>query len=190
MSGAGVAVEEASIDFTGAASTFHVLRAMLLALDHEDVLAHRDLVKDEVVWNVEAGLALGGKEIAEARLRRGQLAERVTGFFGEYDVLACPAAIVAPFPVEWRWPEEVSGHRFETYIDWLLACSAISLTSCPALSVPCGLTSGGLPVGLQLVAPPGGEHALISVAAWWEVAAGLARLVPRDPRQGDEAAQP
>ncbi len=183
MGGRGVDVEEASIDLTGAARIFHVLRAVLFATEHEEALAHRDVVKPEVVWNVEAGLSLTGTEIADARLQRRRLVDRAGDFFDEYDLLACPAAILAPFPIEWRWPAEVAGHRFETYIDWLLACSAISLTSCPALSVPCGLTAGELPVGLQLVAPPGEEHKLISAAAWWEADAGLADLVPRDPAE-------
>ena len=41
---------------------------------------------------------------------------------------------------------------------------AITLTACPALSLPCGFTAGGLPVGLQIVGPPRGEAQLLAAA--------------------------
>ena len=104
--------------------------------------------------------------------------------FSTYDMLLCPAAIVPPFPIEWRWPTTVDGTALEHYIDWLLICSAISLTSSPAISVPCGATQSGLPVGLQMVVAPHDEHGLLSAAAWWERLAGLASGVPRDPTLG------
>ena len=67
-------------------------------------------------------------------------------------------------------------------MDWLRLVSAITLTSCPALSLPCGFTADGLPIGLQLVAPPRGEASLISAAAALEEALGLSRLTPIAPR--------
>jgi amidase len=99
-------------------------------------------------------------------------------------VLICPAALVAPFNVETRYIEEVEGHRFDNYVDWLLMSSAITLTSCPAISVPCGFTGDGRPIGLQLVGRPRGEAELLSYAAAFEAAAGLAELAPIDPRVG------
>ena len=69
----------------------------------------------------------------------------------------CPAAIVPPFPVEQRYLAELNGHRFPSYIDWVTIAYAITLTGCPALSLPCGFTAAGLPVGLQMVGPPRGE---------------------------------
>jgi amidase len=181
MAAAGVDVRDDCIDLGDAAATFHVLRAVGYVRDHAAMLAHRDVVKPEVIWNVEAGLRVTPDEYAAALAARGALFHRTVAFFDHYDVLACPAAIVSPFPVEQRWPDAVAGTRLEHYTDWLLVCSAITLTSAPALSVPCGFTTDGLPVGLQLVAAPGAEHHLLSVAAWWEQLADLVAQVPRDP---------
>ena len=181
MANAAVEIEETSIDFSGADHTFDVLRALSFLTNHKDKLAHRDVVKEEVIWNIERGLRMASTDIASAHVARGALFQRTVKFFEHYDLLACPAAVVAPFPIEWRWPREVNGEPIARYIDWLSICSVVSLTSCPAISVPCGFTKDGLPVGLQLIAPPRMEHKLLSAAAWWEAANTYAVMVPRDP---------
>jgi amidase len=96
--------------------------------------------------------------------------------------LLCPAAIVPPFDVKTRWIRELDGIHFDDYVDWLRIASAITLTSCPALSVPCGFTTEGRPVGLQIVGPPRGEAALLSAALAFEDMIGLAALLPIEPR--------
>ena len=66
----------------------------------------------------------------------------------------------------------------ETYIDWMQSCSLITMTSHPALSLPCGFTPGGLPVGAQIVGRYRGEADLLSFAAAWEAALGVASRRP------------
>jgi amidase len=78
--------------------------------------------------------------------------------------------------------EELNGHRFPSYIDWVAINYAITLTGCPALSLPCGFTKAGLPVGLQIVGPPRGEAKLLAAAAMLESLLGLAGRVPLDPQ--------
>jgi amidase len=68
-----------------------------------------------------------------------------------------------------------------SYIDWLRVVSAITLTAHPALSLPCGFTAAGLPVGLQMVGPAQGEGPLLGYAAALEADLGL-DLSPIDPR--------
>jgi amidase len=46
---------------------------------------------------------------------------------------------------------EIAGKPMQTYLDWMKSCYRISATGLPALSIPCGFTADGLPVGLQLV---------------------------------------
>ena len=72
--------------------------------------------------------------------------------------------------------------RLETYIDWLLICSAITLTGCPAISVPCGFTGDGAPIGVQMVAPHRREDSLLAFAHAFEQAHDFAAMVPLDPR--------
>lgn len=178
----GTAVEPDTIDFTGASEIFHVHRAINFAANREALLQHRDLVKEEVIWNIEAGLALTADQVVAAHRERGALFARARTFFETYDLLLCPAAILPPFDGRIRWPEEVAGVRFERYIDWLMICGAITLTTCPAISVPCGLTADGRPIGLQIVGPPRGEAQVLAAAAMFEAAHDFAAMVPLDPQ--------
>src|SRR5690606_36772728 len=97
--------------------------------------------------------------------------------------LLTPATIVQPYAVEDRTVTSCDGVEFETYIDWLAIAFAVTLTSAPALSLPCGFTEDGLPVGLQMVGALHGEGPLLSHAAALEAELAL-DLGPIDPRDG------
>lgn len=183
LSGAGVAIEEACPDFAGAARTFQVLRGIGFVAGFGPVYERqRAMLKPDIVWNVELGLKLTPAEIGAAERHRGALFHRVIAFFRTYDLLVCPAAAVPPFDIKTRWLREIDGVALDNYMAWLYVTAAITLTACPVLSLPCGFTAEGLPVGLQLVAPPRGEAALLSAAAAFESILGVAGAVPIDPR--------
>ncbi len=180
----GVEVIEAHPDFTDAHHAFQVLRAHGFASSLHELYEHnRDALKPEVVWNIEVGLKLTGGEIAEAERMRGRLYERVTSFMQDVDMMLTPATIVPPYPVEHRYVTSCNGVEFETYIDWLAIAYVISLTSLPALSLPCGMTASSLPVGLQCIGQPRGEAELLSHAAWAEHVLGQmpTPIMPRQP---------
>jgi len=178
----GVTVETAHPDFSDAHTVFQTLRAHSFATSLEPLLeAHRDKLKPEVIWNVEKGLALTSAEIGRAERARAVMVERTATFFETYDLLLCPATIVPPFPVEERYVTECNGVKFETYIDWLAIVYAITNVSVPALSLPCGFTKDGLPVGLQMIGGPRGEAPLLSAAGVLEDALALNHL-PIEPR--------
>ncbi len=183
LADAGVIVEEASPDLREAHECFHVLRAVDYAISKAELLrTHRNLLKPEVVWNIEQGLALSMDEVARAEAQRVTLLARARAFFETYDLLLCPATIVPPFPVEERYVAECAGHKFDNYVLWLGIVYAITLTGCPALSLPCGFTATGLPVGLQMVGPPRGEGALLAGARLMEDLLGLRDATPIDPK--------
>ncbi len=180
----GAEIDDAMPDFSEAVEIFRVQRALQFATTRAGLLeGHRDLLKPEVIWNIEAGLRLTQAEIAWSERARGSLQQSVAAFFRNHDLLLCPAAIVPPFPVETRYLEEFDGHLFPSYIDWVSITFAITLSGCPALSLPCGFTASGLPVGLQMVGPPRGEAKLLAAAAALEDILGVAGEVPIDPRQ-------
>ena len=84
-----------------------------------------------------------------------------------------------------RWLKRVGRKEYSNYVQWLLLTFAFSLVDVPAISVPCGLTASGLPVGLQMVGPPGQDAAVLAAAAAFERAHGWAGLVPlTQPRTG------
>ena len=77
------------------------------------------------------------------------------------DLLILPTVAVPPFPVEQPYPTEINGKPLDNYTQWFFLTYGITLTGLPAISVPCGFTASGLPVGLQIVgtAAPGGGRA-------------------------------
>ncbi len=180
---AGVIVEEAHPDFAQAHASFRVLRAQSFAVSFAHLLAaHADKLKPEIVWNIEQGLALSMADIVEAEHQRAAMMNRAQTFFESYDLLLCPATIVAPFPVEERYVKECAGVTFETYFDWLAIAYAITLACSPALSLPCGHTRLGLPVGLQIVAAPHADARVLAGARLLEEILALGTAQPRDPK--------
>lgn len=180
---AGCLVEEAHPDLREAHECFHVLRAFDYAVSKGELLrTKRDLLKPEVIWNIEEGLKLSVEQIERAEAQRIAITARAIEFFKNYDLLLAPATIVAPFPVENRYVAECAGRKFDNYVQWLAIVYAITLACCPALSLPCGFTATGLPVGLQVVAPPRGEARLLAGARALEDILGLRGTTPIDPR--------
>ncbi len=181
---AGVIVEEAHPDLNEAHECFAVLRAFDFAVSKTEILRdHRERLKPEVIWNIEKGLALSFADIQRAEGQRVAMARRMRAFFETYDLLLCPATIVPPFPAEHRYVAECDGKTFDNYVEWLGIVYAITLTCVPALSLPCGFTAGGLPVGLQMVGPPRAEAALLRGARVLEDVLGLRGITPIDPRK-------
>ena len=179
----GVEVEDAHPDLSEAHECFQTLRAVGFAASHSAKLRdYPGLLKPETVWNIEKGLRLSMADIIRAETQRGDLIRRTMAFFGDYDLLMTPATIVPPYPVGQRYVTECAGQKFESYIDWLAIAYAISLTTAPALSLPCGFTRAGMPVGLQIVARPRGEARLLSGAAQLEKLLDLNTVQPIDPR--------
>ena len=180
---AGASVEEAHPDLREAHECFLVLRALYFAVTKAELLrTKRDLLKPEVIWNIEAGLKLSVEQIERAQAQRLAMTERTLEFFQSYDLLLSPATIVPPFPVGNRYVAECGGKTFGNYVEWLGIAYAITLVCCPALSLPCGFTASGLPVGLQIVAPPRGEAQLLAGAKVLEDILGLRNSTPIDPR--------
>jgi len=148
----GCRTEEAIADFSDAREVFHVQRALIFAAGHAEHLAkHRALLKDTVIWNIEQGLQLTARQIAQAELKRTQLFHRVHEFFERYEFLVLPTAQVLPFPVEEPWVREIGGRAMADYLEWMTSCWIITVTGHPAVSVPCGFSPEGLPIGVQIV---------------------------------------
>ena len=105
-----------------------------------------------------------------ARCHDRVVAERMRVFFESYDVLVLPVSQVPPFPADQEFPTSINGRPMDTYLDWMRAAYFITVTGCPAISVPFGTTASGLPVGVQLVAAHGRDRFLLEVAAAFEAA--------------------
>ena len=178
----GTQVDDDGPSFSGAYEAFQTLRALgYVSRAGEFLSKHRDKIKPEVIWNTEKGLKLTPEEIARANDLRARITARMAVFFENHDLLLCPAAPTPPFDVNIRYLEEIEGTALETYIDWIAITFMISLTGCPVISMPCGFTADGLPVGIQMVAPPRGEAALLSAATAVEEQFEITGNLPIDP---------
>ncbi len=148
----GCIVEEATPDLRDAGEVFAVMRAWNMQLSLGKLLQkERPRMKDTVIWNIEQGEMLTGPQVGAAELKRSQLFERMRVFMERFDFLVAPVVQVLPFDVNQPYVTEIEGRKMPTYIDWMSSCSQITVTGAPALSVPCGFSAGGLPVGLQIV---------------------------------------
>ena len=167
----GCVVEDGEPDFAGADEVFKIWRAWRFELAYSDLLkTHRDQVKDTVIWNIEEGMKLSGPQIGRAELKRTEIYHRVRKFMETYEFLILPVNQVPPFDVTQRYVTEIAGVKMETYIDWMKSCYYVTVTGLPAISVPCGFTHEGLPVGVQIVGRHQDDFGVLQLAYAFEQA--------------------
>ncbi len=171
MAAAGARVTAAHPDLGLADATFRTLRAWNFQARFARMLEqHPDDFKQSLADNIRAGEHLTGADVARAYQHRTALAETMRRFFEQYDVLVLPTSQVPPFPADQEYPHDINGKPMETYLDWMRSAYLITVTGCPAISVPGGTTRDGLPIGVQIVAPHGADRRLLEVAAAFESA--------------------
>jgi amidase len=175
----GCVVEDAEPDWSGADEAFKAWRAWDFELGLGELLdTHRDQLKDTVIWNIEAGRRLTGSQLAAAERARAALYQRLCEFMERYAFLALPVSQVPPFDVTQPYVTEIAGVAQTTYIDWMRSCYYVSVTGLPAISVPCGFTPEGLPVGIQLVGRYQDDWGVLQLAHTFEQATGFWKTRP------------
>jgi len=175
----GCNVEDGSPDFSDADEIFQVLRAWSYAQSRsEDLKKYRDLMKDTVIWNTEQGLKLTGLDVSHAEAKRTMLFHRVREFMERYEYLILPVSQVPPFSVQTDWVREINGVKMQTYIDWMASCYAITITGLPAISISCGFTPDGLPIGLQIVGRHHHDFEVLQLAHAFEQATQYGKTRP------------
>lgn len=174
----GCSVEQAEPDFAGADETFKTLR---FGISHLASVAFpdRQQVKDTILWERACGAKLTACDFLLAEMKRTEIYHRMREFFDRYEFFVLPVSQVPPFDVSQHYPTEIAGVKMETYIDWMKSCYYISLTGSPAISVPCGFTGEGLPVGIQIVGRHHDDWGVLQMAYAFEQARGLAPDLPK-----------
>lgn len=158
-------VEEIDLDLSEGRRAFLALRGLWFVAQMFPRMEKRDRFGTNVGNNVKAGLDVTTTDLAAAENFRGRLWQKFREFFGRFDYLLTPCMAVPPFPVEQNYPDSIAGKPMQTYIDWIAPTFVLSLTGLPVASVPAGLDSSGMPVGLQIVGKQFGEEAVLALAA-------------------------
>lgn len=172
-------IELAHPDCHMAPAAFETIRAAHLRhKQRQHYESYRDLLSESVIWNVERGAGITAAELLTAQAHRDQLYVNFLDFFQTYDVLATMSASVLPFPHTQPEILEIDGQPLRNIIDYLSITYTISLTGLPALSIPCGWTDSGLPVGMQLIGKPGGESQLLQFAYLLQEECGFRHRFP------------
>jgi amidase len=175
----GCRIDDGEPDFSDADEIFKVWRAWYFALVLSELLeTQRDKLKDAVIWNIEEGMKLSGPQTGEAERKRTELYQRVRKFMETHEFLILPVSQVPPFDVGQRYVKEINGQKMETYIDWMKSCYYITTTGFPAISVPCGFTKDGLPVGVQIVGRHQDDLGVLQLAYAFEQASGFWKQKP------------
>ena len=169
---------EGTPDCSEADETFAVLRAALFLTNHGKNFRERpEMLGPNVRANVEEGLAYRLDDYSRAAAAQTRIYRSYQSFFESCDVLISPAITLSPRPWAELYPTEIDGVPTKSYFHWLALAYAVTLAGHPALSLPLGLDEQGLPFGLQIVGPRGGDAIVLSVAAALEAAfAGDAEL--------------
>lgn len=175
----GCILDDEEPDFSGADEVFKVWRAWRFELAYGGLLDEkRDKLKETVIWNIEEGRRLTGPQIGRAEIKRTELFHRLRQFMEKREFLVMPVSQTAPFDVEKQYVTEIEGEEMNTYIDWMKSCYYISVTGYPAVSVPCGFTPKGLPVGIQIVGRHQDDFAVLQLARAFEEATGVWKRRP------------
>lgn len=180
MANMGCLVEEAEPDFSGADFAFETLRAIAFATNFSAIReAKGELLKETVRWNIDLGLAMDGDSVARAGRYQSLMYQRMEQFLNQYDFLVCPTTQVVPFDINQEYPAVIDGVQMQTYIEWMRSAYRITITGHPAISLPCGFTEDGLPVGIQIVGRYRQEQALLEFAHQFELANPVGLIRPQ-----------
>ena len=167
----GCVVEEAEPDFAGVDQAFPALRYATNHTQYASLVAKKpEWVKDTIKFEVAQAERITGADIGRALARQARMHEQSRQFFERYDYFVLPVTQVEPFDVTVPYPTQIAGTPMTTYIDWMRSCWYVTFMANPAISVPGGFTTGGLPVGLQIVGRHRDDWSVLQLAHAFEEA--------------------
>jgi len=172
LASAGAAVESHRLDFNLQdlwqcwTTLRHSGRGSLL--QYYDNPQTHDLLKPELIWEIEESLKLGDADIASANAIRGQWMASIDTLFGANDFLAIPTAQLFPYPKDIHWPLEINGRVMDTYHRWMEVTILGSLGGLPVINVPVGFDAQGRPMGMQILGRFGTDQQVLEFGLAYE----------------------
>ncbi len=168
----GCVVEDAHPGFANPRTLFIELTAPYRAAAMQPLVARwRDQMDPAITSRLDSATAMTAVDFEKAQHRRTEMWQTLARFFERHDVLVTPTTSVPAFPIGVFFPDEIAGRKLENQLDWFPFTYPFNITGSPAISVPCGFTADGLPVGLQIVGRRFADATVLRVAAAYEAAA-------------------
>jgi amidase len=131
---------------------------------HYDKPDQRKFLKPEAIFEIENGRSLSKQDIINASLTRSQWFAAMADLFELFDAVILPSAQVFPFDADLHWPIRINDKKMKTYHNWMEIVIPASLVGLPAINVPVGFSSTGLPMGMQIVGSRGSDLKLLQIA--------------------------
>jgi amidase len=125
--------------------------------------ATRRLLKPELIYEIESGLALSAMQVHDASVVRSRWYAYLAEQFASFDALALPSVQLFPFDVTLPWPRIVAGREMQTYHQWMEVMIPASMAGLPTLNVPVGFSAGGLPMGMQIIGRRGADARVLQI---------------------------
>jgi amidase len=172
LSSAGAKVELAQTNFAPSdlwtcwTTLRHQTRLRMLDF-YENPLTH-NLLKPELLWEIEQALKLKEEDIKQAELIRKEWYSELDRLFNKYDFLILPTAQVFPFSSNIHWPKEINGRLMDTYHRWMEVVIMSSIGGIPAINLPTGFDVTGRPMGLQVMGKFGHDSRVLQFGLAYE----------------------
>ncbi|KQW54131.1 amidase [Variovorax sp. Root411] len=120
--------------------------------------------------NYEMGARMSLLDSAWAQAEQTRLLKRFQATFADYDLVLSPTTPVSPFPWTQLYADTINGEAQANYYRWLALTYVVTLTTHPAISLPCGVDHAGMPFGLQIVGGFRADHQVLVAAHAMEAA--------------------
>ncbi len=169
----GFIVEEACFDTSDIKNIVSGTRGFGMIARYADRFdSYSDLMTQQLVNQVSVAMDLSVRDVTKSERLRTQYWHNVRKFMERYDFIIAPAVGAPPFRLDEPFPTEVGGKDVERFQDVFLATYIFSVTGLPMISLPCGFTRDGRPVGMQLIAKRFQDDTAIRAGAAYEEVAG------------------
>ena len=159
------ACDEVKLDFGEADRCFDVIRAIAFVADYQEAYEKDpSTLGPNVRANYEMGAKMSLADVGWAHAEQTRIYRRFQETYRDYDLVLSPTVPVTPFPWTQLYLAEMDGKPLRNYYHWLALTYFITLTTNPAVSLPCGVDHKGMPFGVQVVGRAKGDAEVLSAA--------------------------
>ncbi|CDZ76431.1 Glutamyl-tRNA(Gln) amidotransferase subunit A [Legionella massiliensis] len=178
----GCVVEQRDPDFLDDTDdVFRCERAMIYGASYYELMTDEQKlsqIKPEVVEEFNLMKSFNSSYIAQMQRKKGEIFAKMRAFMNNYEFYILPTTSIHPFNIELPWPNEINGHKLDSYLDWMKICWCITATEHPSLAMPCGFGANGMPVGLQIVGRWHDDFGVLQLGHAYEALTGYAKQRP------------